>query len=144
MVNTLKQVNSLEHTSQILIHLYQKDSIHLMVKKLLILSLILFPLQAKAETCGYASHYGVGDGFDGNRTANGEYFSAYGRTVAHRWLPFGTKLRVTNPRNGASVVVRVNDRGPYYTDRILDLSYGAFNQIANPSRGEVKICYSRI
>ena len=144
MVNTLKQVNSSGHTFQILIHLYQKDSIHLMVKKLLILSLILFPLQAKAETCGYASHYGVGDGMNGNRTANGEYFSAYGRTVAHRWLPFGTKLRVTNPRNGASVVVRVNDRGPYYTDRILDLSYGAFNQIANPSRGEVKICYSRI
>ena len=115
-----------------------------MFKKLLIFSLILFPLQAKAETCGYASHYGVGDGFNGSRTANGEYFSAYGRTVAHRWLPFGTKLRVTNPRNGASVVVRVNDRGPYYTDRILDLSYGAFNQIANPSRGEVKICYSRI
>ena len=102
------------------------------------------PTQVNAATCGYASHYGVGDGFHGSRTANGEYFSAYERTVAHRWLPFGTRLRVTNQRNGASVVVRVNDRGPYYTDRILDLSYGAFNQIANPSRGEVKICYSVI
>ena len=107
-------------------------------------TLAFVPLKASAATCGYASHYGVGDGFHGSRTANGEYFSAYERTVAHRWLPFGTRLRVTNQRNGASVVVRVNDRGPYYTDRILDLSYGAFNQIANPSRGEVKICYSVI
>ena len=107
-------------------------------------TLAFVPLKASAATCGYASHYGVGDGFHGSRTANGEYFSAYGSTVAHRWLPFGTKLKVTNPKNGASVVVRVNDRGPYYTDRILDLSYGAFNQIANPSRGEVKICYSVI
>ena len=115
-----------------------------MFKKLLFLSLLLIPTQVNAATCGYASHYGVGDGMNGNRTANGEYFSAYGSTVAHRWLPFGTRLKVTNPRNGASVVVRVNDRGPYYTDRILDLSYGAFNQIADPSNGEVKICYSRI
>jgi len=144
MVNTLKQVNFSKLISQSLIPIYQKDSTHFMLKKLLILSLIFFPLQAKAETCGYASHYGVGDGMNGNRTANGEYFSAYGSTVAHRWLPFGTKIKVTNPRNGASVIVRVNDRGPYYTDRILDLSYGAFNQIADPSNGEVKICYSRI
>jgi rare lipoprotein A len=115
-----------------------------MFKKLLFLSLLFIPTQVNAATCGYASHYGVGDGFHGSRTANGEYFSAYGSTVAHRWLPFGTKIKVTNPRNGASVVVRVNDRGPYYTDRILDLSYGAFNQIADPSNGEVKICYSRI
>jgi len=104
----------------------------------------LVPLSVSAATCGYASHYGVGDGFDGRTTANGEYFSAYGRTVAHRWLPFGTRLKVTNQRNGYSVVVRVNDRGPYYTDRILDLSYGAFSQIDSPSRGETKICYSVI
>ena len=115
-----------------------------MIKKLILTAICFLPLGANASTCGYASHYGVGDGFHGGTTANGEQFSAYGRTVAHRWLPFGTKLRVTNPQNGASVVVRVNDRGPYYTDRILDLSFGAFNQIANPSRGEVRICYSRI
>lgn len=102
----------------------------------------VLPLQASAATCGYASHYGVGDGFNGNMTANGEQFNAYGRTVAHKWLPFGTRLKVTNQRNGASVVVRVNDRGPYAHGRILDLSYGAFNQIAPPSQGEVKICYN--
>lgn len=100
----------------------------------------IFPTKAFAG-CGYASHYGVGDGFDGNITANGERFNAWARTVAHKWLPFGTKIRVTNQRNGASVVVRVNDRGPYYGDRILDLSYGAFSQIATPSRGEAKVCY---
>lgn len=101
----------------------------------------LMPLQANAATCGYASHYGIGDGFNGRMTANGEQFNAYGRTVAHKWLPFGTKIQVTNQRNGASVVVRVNDRGPYYGDRILDLAYGAFNQIAPPSQGEAKVCY---
>jgi len=104
-------------------------------------TLIVLPLQASAATCGYASHYGVGDGFHGNRTANGERYNAYGRTVAHKWLPFGTKLQVTNQRNGASVVVRVNDRGPYIRGRDLDLSYGAFSQIASPSQGEAKVCY---
>ena len=58
-----------------------------MIKKFLFLSLLLIPTQVNAATCGYASHYGVGDGFHGNRTANGEYFSAYERTVAHRWCP---------------------------------------------------------
>ena len=104
----------------------------------------VLPLQASAATCGYASHYGVGDGFHGNTTANGERYNAYGNTVAHKTLPFGTKLKVTNQRNGASVIVRVNDRGPYIRGRDLDLSYGAFSQIAPPSQGEAKICYSVI
>lgn len=102
------------------------------------------PLEAQAATCGYASHYGVGDGFNGRTTANGERFNAYSNTVAHKWLPFGTRLKVTNRRNSASVIVRVNDRGPYAAGRILDLSYGAFDQIAPPSQGEAKICYSVI
>ena len=97
---------------------------------------------ASAATCGYASHYGVGDGFHGKTTANGERFDAYRLTTAHPSLPMGSRLRVTNQSNGASVVVRVNDRGPYYGGRILDLAYGAFNQIASPSRGVAKICYS--
>lgn len=116
-----------------------------MIKKLFVAAFSLgaaLPLQAQAATCGYASHYGVGDGFNGETTANGERFNAYGKTVAHKWLPFGTRLKVTNQRNGASVVVRVNDRGPYHGGRILDLSYGAFDQIAPPSQGEAKICYS--
>ncbi|ATW62720.1 rare lipoprotein A-like protein [Synechococcus phage S-CBWM1] len=67
-----------------------------------------------------ASWYGPG--FYGNRTANGEIYSGTGMTAAHKYLPFGTRLRVTNHRNGRSVVVRINDRGPYVSGRGIDLS----------------------
>ena len=110
----------------------------------LLFAAILFPANAFAKCNSYASYYGVGDGFHGRPTANGEHFNAYGRTVAHKYLPFGTRLRVTNQHNGATVVVRVNDRGPYIHGRDLDLSYGAFSQIASPSRGEIKVCYNVI
>jgi rare lipoprotein A len=103
------------------------------------------PLQAKAASgCSLASHYGVGDGYHGQTTANGERYNAYGKSVAHKWLPFGTKLRVTNQQNGKSVLVRVNDRGPYIAGRDLDLSYGAFSSIAHPGQGVTKVCYSRV
>jgi len=105
----------------------------------------LAPLQAKAASgCTLASHYGVGDGYHGQTTANGERYNAYGNSVAHKWLPFGTRLRVTNQRNGKSVVVRVNDRGPYVGGRDLDLSYGAFSAIAHPGQGVASVCYSRV
>jgi rare lipoprotein A len=90
------------------------------------------------------SHYGVGDGYHGQTTANGERYNAYGKSVAHKWLPFGTRLRVINQRNGKSVIVRVNDRGPYIGGRDLDLSYGAFSSIASPSQGVASVCYSRV
>jgi rare lipoprotein A len=77
----------------------------------------------KIATRGIASFYGY-DG-SGNRTATGERFNPEGMTAAHRHLPFGTKVRVTNTRNGRSVVVRINDRGPFIRGRVLDLSYGA-------------------
>ena len=92
-----------------------------------------------AETC-IASQYGVGDGYHGQRTANGERFNAYGLTAAHPSLPLGSKLKVTNQRNGRSVTVRINDRGPYAGGRILDLSYGAFAAIASPSQGVASVC----
>jgi rare lipoprotein A len=76
---------------------------------------------------GWASWYGPG--FDGNLTANGERFNQNALTAAHKHLPFGTRLRVTNMDTGRSVVVRVNDRGPYAGDRILDLSAGAAEKI---------------
>jgi rare lipoprotein A len=105
----------------------------------------LAPLQVKAASgCSLASHYGIGDGYHGQTTANGERYNAYGKSVAHKWLPFGTRLRVTNQRNGKSVIVRVNDRGPYVGGRDLDLSYGAFSTIANPGQGVASICYSRV
>jgi rare lipoprotein A len=72
---------------------------------------------------GIASFYGY-DG-SGNRTASGERFNPEGMTAAHRHLPFGTKVRVTNTRNGRSVVVRITDRGPFIRGRVLDLSVGA-------------------
>ncbi len=72
---------------------------------------------------GWASWYGPG--FNGNLSANGEIFNENDLTAAHKELPFGTLVRVTNLDNGRSVVVRINDRGPYAGDRILDLSAGA-------------------
>jgi rare lipoprotein A (peptidoglycan hydrolase) len=70
-----------------------------------------------------ASWYGPG--FYGNRTANGEIYTGGGMTAAHKYLPFGTKVRVTNHNNGRSVVVRINDRGPYVGGRVIDLSHSA-------------------
>ena len=69
------------------------------------------------------------DKFHGRTTSNGEVFNMYALTCAHKTLPFNTKLRVTNEDNGKSVVVRVNDRGPFVKGRDLDLSYEAARQI---------------
>jgi rare lipoprotein A len=97
-----------------------------------------------ASGCSSASHYGVGDGYHGQTTASGERYNAYDVSTAHRYLPFGTRLLVTNQSNGRSVVVRVNDRGPFVGGRDLDLSYGAFSKIASPSQGVASICYRKI
>jgi rare lipoprotein A len=76
---------------------------------------------------GMASWYGPG--FHGRRTASGEKYNMYDLTAAHPTLPFGTRLTVRNARTGQSVVVRVNDRGPFKKQRILDLSYTAARQV---------------
>jgi rare lipoprotein A len=76
-----------------------------------------------ANKGGKASWYGPG--FHGKRTANGERFNQNDLTAAHRSLPFGTKVKVTNVHNGRSVVVRINDRGPFSRGRIIDLSKAA-------------------
>lgn len=75
--------------------------------------------EAAAQT-GKASYYK-----HGKRTANGERFDPHGYTAAHRTLPFGTRVLVTNVKTGKSVIVRVNDRGPFIKSRIIDVSYGA-------------------
>lgn len=77
----------------------------------------------KVSLRGVASYYGY-DG-SGNRTASGQRFNPERLTAAHRHLPFGTKVRVTNTRNGRSVVVRINDRGPFIRGRVIDLSVAA-------------------
>jgi rare lipoprotein A len=110
----------------------------------------LAPLQAKAASgCSLASYYGTpsdGYGYNSGRltTASGERFYPNNHTTAHRSLPFGTRLRVTNQSNGKSVIVRVNDRGPFVAGRSLDLSYGAFSRISSPSNGVINVCYSRV
>lgn len=82
---------------------------------------------------GWASWYGPG--FQGNSTASGEPFNQYAMTAAHRTLPFGTKVRVTNLDNGRSVVVRINDRGPFSSGRVLDLSRQAAQVIGVVNSG---------
>ncbi len=75
----------------------------------------------------------------GNRTASGEIFDPNGLTAAHRTLPFGTCLRVRNPKTGKSVKVRVNDRGPFVKGVSLDLSHGAARAIGMRSKQSVKV-----
>jgi rare lipoprotein A len=69
-----------------------------------------------------AQQTGIASVYSGERTANGEYAHASRLTAAHRTLPFGTKVKVTNVRTGRSVVVRINDRGPFIRGRIIDLT----------------------
>ena len=82
---------------------------------------------------GSASWYG--GQFHGRKTANGERFNMHELTAAHRSLPFGTKVRVTNQKNGKSVVVRINDRGPYAGGRVIDLSRGAAQALSMVGAG---------
>jgi rare lipoprotein A len=82
---------------------------------------------------GMASWYGPG--FDGNYSASGEVFNQNAMTAAHRTLPFGTQVRVTNMDNGLSVVVRINDRGPFHGDRVIDVSTAAAEAIGLVNTG---------
>lgn len=75
----------------------------------------------------------------GQRTASGGRYNPHGLTAAHRTLPFGTKVRVTHAENGKSVVVRINDRGPFGRGRIIDLSLGAAKQIGLHLAGVAKV-----
>lgn len=88
---------------------------------------------------GRASWYG--GKFHGRKTASGETYNMYGMTAAHKTLPLGTMVRVTNKQNGKSVVVRINDRGPFVHGRIIDLSYTAARRlnIVKKGTGEVRI-----
>ncbi len=91
--------------------------------------------QLIAQTVGQASFYGNQPGEGGPKTANGEMYNPGGLTAAHRSLPFGTRVRVTSTRTGRSVVVRINDRGPYVGGRIIDLSTGAARAIGLTESG---------
>jgi len=86
---------------------------------------------------GEASYYA--HKYHGRTTANGETYDENKMTAAHKTLPFGTTVRVTNLANGKKVVVRINDRGPFIKGRIIDLSYKAAGELDYISRGVVKV-----
>tara|TARA_B100000700_G_scaffold308361_1_gene385978 strand:- start:1129 stop:1578 length:450 start_codon:yes stop_codon:yes gene_type:complete len=90
---------------------------------------------------GLSSFYGLNDGFDGNLTANGEVYDKDGLSAAHKTLPLNSIVRVTNLDNNKSVVLKINDRGPYIDGRILDCSYGAAKKLDFVDQGitEVKV-----
>ena len=92
---------------------------------------------ARAIGSGTASYYGAK--FQGRRTASGEKFDMHAMTAAHRTLPFGTLVEVTNPRNGKSVTVRINDRGPFHGNRILDVSRAAATELGLIQRGSGRV-----
>lgn len=96
-------------------------------------------VEEKAEHLGdgEASYYGYE--LAGNRTASGERFNPKALTAAHRTLPLGSRLRVTNKANGKSVVVRINDRGPFVKRRILDVSLGAAQEIQMVRAGKAMV-----
>ncbi|MCJ2016918.1 septal ring lytic transglycosylase RlpA family protein [Methylobacterium sp. E-065] len=100
----------------------------------------IFGNNAKAESdqqAGVASWYGPG--FHGRKTANGERFNMNALTAAHRTLPLGTQVVVTNRSNGRSVVVRINDRGPYVGRRLIDLSKASAQAIGVLGLAKVSI-----
>lgn len=82
-----------------------------------VISVVLYPVER-----GIASVYGNDDGYEWTKTANGEIVDPGKLTAAHKTLPFGTKVNVTNLRNGRSVTVRISDRGPYRHGRVIDLT----------------------
>ena len=92
---------------------------------------------SKHSQTGTASYYSKG--LHGSRTASGERHNRHEMVAAHRSLPFGTKVKVTNLSNGKEVVVKINDRGPFVKGRVIDLSYGAFSQIESPGKGITKV-----
>jgi|SRR5688572_20923471 rare lipoprotein A len=96
-----------------------------------------FTAPASAQ-CGSASWYALY-----SQTASGEQMNPADLTAAHRTLPFGTKLKVTNQKNGKSVIVRINDRGPFIKGRVIDLSKGAAKKLGFISSGVASICMAK-
>lgn len=101
---------------------------------LLLIGLVCLEGTAHAQTPTYYGHE-----LAGRRTASGETFNPNALTAAHRTLPFGTRVRVTNSRNNRSVIVRINDRGPFGNGASIDLSLGAARAIGMSTTADVRI-----
>ncbi len=108
-----------------------------------LVSILLISCSSKISQTGKASYYA--DKFNGKKTASGEKFRNSKLTAAHKTLPFGTKVKVTNLSNGKTVKVKINDRGPFVAGRIIDLSKKAAHKINIDKEGvgNVKITYKK-
>ena len=95
--------------------------------------------KAADVSSGVVSWYG--GKFHGRKTASGIKYDKNELTAAHKTLPFGTKVKVTNTRNGKSVIVEINDRGPFVKSRVLDLSQAAFSEIGHTNTGVMHVEY---
>ena len=100
------------------------------------------PTKRDSDWAGYtetgkASYYAMK--FQSKKTASGELYDKAKKTAAHKKLPFGTKVKVTNAKKSKSVIVKINDRGPFVKGRIIDLSGSAFSSIANLNAGVIKV-----
>jgi rare lipoprotein A len=106
---------------------------------LLAAATVFSSVELAAAQCGKASWYALN-----SRTASGERMNPAAMTAAHKTLKFGTKVRVTNARTGKSVIVRINDRGPFVRGRIIDLSKGAAKKIGMIGAGHAKVCVAKV
>lgn len=121
-----------------------------MIKRILLVVIMMistlgiysFKSYATDAKTSFASFYH--DKFNGRKTASGEIFSNKAMTAANKTLPFGTEVKITNLISGKSVVVRVNDRGPYHSSRAFDLSKAAFDSIGDIRKGTIAIEYEII
>ena len=102
---------------------------------------LAYPAQAQVRSTGRGGTCTASFYWEPQATASGERFNPNAMTAAHKTLPLGTRLRVTNPANGKSVVVRINDRGPYVGGRCLDLSKASFAAIGNTGSGVMRVRY---
>lgn len=100
------------------------------------------PLVAFYKKKGKASWYGPG--FHGKKTASGQIFDMRKPTGAHKTLPLGTRVKVTNLKTAKSIIITINDRGPYVKGRILDLSKFAFSKIASLKEGVIDVYIQKI
>jgi rare lipoprotein A len=98
------------------------------------------PTYAGGDQCGGASWYSL----PGNRTASGQTMNPKAMTAAHKTLPFGTKVKVVDQGTGNSIVVTINDRGPFIKGRIIDLSRTAATELGFRNQGHTKVCIAQV